>query len=419
MLLKRLIFLYFLLLIFEGALRKWVLPGLATPLLIVRDPVVIAIYLLAFQYRVFPINNWTLGAGALAVASSLMSILVGHGDIFVTTYGLRANFLHIPLIFVMALVLDRDDMRVYARWILYLTIPMTGLVVLQFLSPTSAFVNIGVGGEGTASFSGAAGRMRSSGTFSFISGLVSFYTLAFASWVALSIDRGRTPFWLVAASGVAILLAIPLSISRALLISVAIIAIGGAFVIARLPGWGSMLPRLTIMVGISLFGASQLPVFDEAVDVFGARWDTASRIEGGGSGMLNRVIENLTGPIKNLAQVDLFGSGVGAGTMAGAQMLRGRREFLGGEGEWWRLLWEMGVFLGLPFIAYRFWLTVRLALFGWQKLDAGNPLPWLFFLASGGAVLNGQWGQATALGFAVFGAGMVLASGQEPKTSDA
>ena len=33
------IWIYFYLLIFEGALRKWFLPSLATPLLVVRDPV--------------------------------------------------------------------------------------------------------------------------------------------------------------------------------------------------------------------------------------------------------------------------------------------------------------------------------------------------------------------------------------------
>ena len=38
-LLRQLLWLYFWLLIFEGALRRWLLPGLATPLLLVRDPI--------------------------------------------------------------------------------------------------------------------------------------------------------------------------------------------------------------------------------------------------------------------------------------------------------------------------------------------------------------------------------------------
>lgn len=37
--LRKLLWLYFWLLIFEGALRKWILPGLSSPLLLVRDPV--------------------------------------------------------------------------------------------------------------------------------------------------------------------------------------------------------------------------------------------------------------------------------------------------------------------------------------------------------------------------------------------
>jgi len=46
---KNAIWLFFFLLIFEGGLRRWILPGLATPLLLVRDP--IAIYLMYKAYR--------------------------------------------------------------------------------------------------------------------------------------------------------------------------------------------------------------------------------------------------------------------------------------------------------------------------------------------------------------------------------
>ncbi len=38
-LLKKLFWAYFLLLIFEGALRKWILPQFSAPLLLVRDPI--------------------------------------------------------------------------------------------------------------------------------------------------------------------------------------------------------------------------------------------------------------------------------------------------------------------------------------------------------------------------------------------
>ena len=41
------VWLYILLVIFEGALRKWVLPGLSDALLVIRDPIAIMVLLFA------------------------------------------------------------------------------------------------------------------------------------------------------------------------------------------------------------------------------------------------------------------------------------------------------------------------------------------------------------------------------------
>ncbi len=56
-LLRRMIWLYFVLLIAEGALRKWTIPSLSAPLLIVRDPLVLLIYVQAVRCRRFPISG--------------------------------------------------------------------------------------------------------------------------------------------------------------------------------------------------------------------------------------------------------------------------------------------------------------------------------------------------------------------------
>ena len=55
-LLKKMIWVYFLLLLFEGSLRKWVMPALATPLLAVREPVAMAIIMLAIRDGFFKVN---------------------------------------------------------------------------------------------------------------------------------------------------------------------------------------------------------------------------------------------------------------------------------------------------------------------------------------------------------------------------
>jgi len=58
--LKGAIWVYFFLLIFEGVFRKWLLPQFSDVLLVVRDPVVLVIYMLAIKARLFPRNNWVL-----------------------------------------------------------------------------------------------------------------------------------------------------------------------------------------------------------------------------------------------------------------------------------------------------------------------------------------------------------------------
>src|SRR4051812_41871424 len=109
---KRAIWVYFFLLIFEGVFRKWLLPQFSDVLLIVRDPVVIVIYLLAIKARVFPRNNWMLSLGIIAFLSSLVSAVVlepylpVQPIILVTGFGFRSNFLHLPLLFIMGRVLD-------------------------------------------------------------------------------------------------------------------------------------------------------------------------------------------------------------------------------------------------------------------------------------------------------------------------
>jgi len=151
---RRLIWLYFWLLIFEGALRKWVLPGLSNPILLVRDPVLILIYVLAIPAKIFPRNGWTFALAVIGVLSFLTSFvqlwlyLPPKMIALVAAYGFRSNFLHLPLIFVMAKVVRPQDVKTFGWWTLVVLLPMTLLMVLQFRAAPDAFVNRTAGGEG-------------------------------------------------------------------------------------------------------------------------------------------------------------------------------------------------------------------------------------------------------------------------------
>src|SRR5580658_8000736 len=100
-LVRNLIWLYIILWLAEGGLRRWFLPGLAQPLLLIRDPVVIAIYYLAFSSKLFPSNFFISSGALLAILTFINAMCLGHGSLFVALYGVRCDFLHVPLIFIM------------------------------------------------------------------------------------------------------------------------------------------------------------------------------------------------------------------------------------------------------------------------------------------------------------------------------
>ena len=100
---KKLIWVYFFLLLFEGALRKWFLRGISQGLLIIRDPIVIWIYYLCYTQGLFPLNNKYLQKCFLWVGLAVvLSLLINQTHPATIFYGARTNLLHFPLIFIMA-----------------------------------------------------------------------------------------------------------------------------------------------------------------------------------------------------------------------------------------------------------------------------------------------------------------------------
>ena len=78
--LKIAIWSYFLLWIFEGALRKWILPSLATPLLVIRDPIAIYIIVRALYLNVKFVNTYVVCSTiftllSLAIRSHLVTVI--------------------------------------------------------------------------------------------------------------------------------------------------------------------------------------------------------------------------------------------------------------------------------------------------------------------------------------------------------
>ena len=100
--LKKLIWLYFILLIFEGALRKWILPSLATPLLIVRDPVALWALYIAYRSGMFPNNNYIKIISVVTIIAIISTLLFGHQNLLTAFYGARILLIHFPFMFLIS-----------------------------------------------------------------------------------------------------------------------------------------------------------------------------------------------------------------------------------------------------------------------------------------------------------------------------
>ena len=410
---KLLIWLYLVLLIFEGALRKWVFPGAADALLIVRDPVVLLIYLLAVFRRVFPVNGFVVTVFALMVVSVAFSFLAGQNNWPVMFYGLRINYLHLPLIWVMAEVLDQRDVERYGTFILLIAVPMALIMVQQFRSPMDAPINRGVGGTDIGQIFGANGKIRPPGLFAFITGPQLFLPLAAAFFFFQASVRRQLPWLILLGAGIAIAISLPVSISRTAVI--ATVLVGATFGLTLLfsSKRGGALLRTGVIMGALLVGLSYLPIFKEGRDTFLMRWDTAA-ISSDGDAVQNvtdRIFGGFFTPFRAMTRAKTFGMGIGVGSNVGAKLLSGKVGFLLAEDEWSKVFLELGPVLGCAFIFFRIGLTCYLGVVALGALlYRREALPLLIFSATGAAVFQYQWGPPTLLGFAVFGSGMVLAA---------
>lgn len=411
---KKGIWLYFFLLIFEGALRKWILPGLSSPLLLIRDPLAIGILISALRYHIWKPNLYVIGMWGVTVLGVALALILGHGNLAVALYGLRITGIHFPLIFIIGCVFKPKDVLTLARIMLWLTIGMTLLVAWQFFSPQSAWVNRGIGGDMEGSgFWGAEGFYRVPGTFSFTTGLAYFYGLAaafvFYFWVA---NKKQISKYLLLASSLALLAAIPLSISRTILFE---IAVSFLFMLVILKGKPEVVKSVfgAVVAGISLFLLlNNFSFFQTAISAFTHRFTTANAIEGGmvEGVLLDRFFGGMYEAIMN-ENFSFWGKGIGMGSSVGASLLVGDRSvYLIAEQEWGRVMGEMGFIMGIILILIRSTLVLDLLRKAWSAVETNNLMPWMLMSYGTLVILQGQWAQTTNLGFAVLAGGLVIAS---------
>ena len=411
---KKLIWAYFLLLLFEGALRKWFLPSLSQGLLIIRDPIVVWIYYTCYAQGVFPFNNKYLQKCLQWVVLAVtLSFLINEAHPFTIAYGARTNVLHFPLIFIMARVLSWDDVMNFGKAFLLLSLPMTWVVSEQFQADAEDIINTAAGGTGSQ-LETSGGKVRASGTFSFVSGIVFYYCFTVSYIIYGFLLKGAFPKWMLYLGTSATLLAMVTAGSRAVIAEcLQVLGCIGFLGYYKPNEFGKIAGSVLGFSIVGLIIYSQVDLFKEGLAFLSLRFEEAANVEGTPiEAYFKRYSDNLLSPYYYNMFTDYFGNGLGTATRAGAALGGG---YGGAELSWSRPVLENGFIVGCLFLLWRIWVTKDLLIACIKAIKKGSYLPILLFGAAGPILLFGLLGQPTNLGFAAFGSGLCLAAAVSQK----
>jgi hypothetical protein len=184
----------FVLLVFEGALRKWAFPSAQAQIYLVKDAILLTVYLgfILDRRRNQPVLS---GVGSIRIVL-LLAFAFGCFEVFnpnspsilVGLTGLKTYFLYVPIAFILPYAFkSREHLLHMIRLYLVMAIPVALLGFIQVAAGPDSFLNTYVSHreEEAAVLAHFGGEhiVRTSGTFSYISGYTTF--LSFVAFLAI------------------------------------------------------------------------------------------------------------------------------------------------------------------------------------------------------------------------------------------
>lgn len=416
--LKKIIWIYIILLIFEGALRKWLLPSLSNVFLIIRDPIALYLVFVGLKHK-WITNGYAVAMIAVSIITFFLTLVLGHQNILVAIYGCRITLIYFPLMFVIGRVLSFEDVLKIGRFFLYVSILVSLIIVLQYFSPQSSFVNKSVGGTEGTGFGGVGEYFRPSGIFSFVAILASFMSIVcpFLFWFIINPREGKLKNWAYVIV-ICYIISMFVSLSRTIIFQTAVTVI-----FVYISSFSS-LKNLRKIIFISIMGIFagifllQFSFFEIAFNNIFLRFDHASASEGGivsgtlGERYFGSFYRGLFEP-QNLSRIDIpfFGFGQGMGTNAASAMMGADRGFLLAEEEWSRVVDESGFLFGWIILFTRLFFSLSMLKKAYTAMvKKKNSLPFFLMASALPVLISGQWGVAPILGFAALLGGLAIAS---------
>jgi hypothetical protein len=411
----RLVFIVYFLAIFEGVLRKWIFPHWGKPLFFIRDPFVLAIYVLVFTRKTrlpkgfLELGYWFSFAGLILIFAQRMWAKGDPLPLVLEGYGWRNYFFFLPLAFIIGRYLDMEDLKRLLNATLLISVGMAALAFVQFASPPLAPINAGLGDTPEELYRNQGlpgGFVRPFGTFTSSVGMtvftVSAIAMAISFWLAAERSRSLKFYVLRVSAVVGPLACLALSGSRGAIVESAllfILTIGGL----ALTSGGAGVKAMALIAGLTVFSAVTAPVlFPNSTKAFMQRWSDAGEGEQqlyGSGGIFGRAVYELFNFRFLFPETPPQGFGIGSagnaawnlGTRDKVITFTSADQISAAESDWGRNVLELGPIFGCLFILFRiafvFWLAKRTLT---ATVRSGHPLPWLLFGFVGVVLLNGQ-----------------------------
>jgi len=323
---KQLVGLFFLLLLLDGALRKWVMPGFSRPLFILKDIVLWGGYL-SYALERDPLglpkplrSTWfPVLLGSYVFMVLLQAFNPRQPSLLISALGIKAHLAFVPLAVLLPALIAQTSERRMTRFLwgytVFLHLPILVLCIYQFYQPPGAWVNqyardslIATVGE----------HARITGTFSYIAGATTFlrFSASFSVGVLLAgIRWNRRQLTIL---GVVLLIisgtVLPMPGSRG---PVFIFAgtVAALLLVVRLQG-----THVLRLAGVLALG-SVLLVVGPGKNVFSEGWKVvAERTEGSEDELERRVEDIVMAPVEGIGGAGLFGYGVGTNHQAASNL---------------------------------------------------------------------------------------------------
>lgn len=406
---KKCFWIFFFFLLTEGIFRRWLLPGLNNIFLVIRDPFVCYAVFLGLKNGLIK-GPYALAMMLIGVINFVTTMVCGHGNFWVMLYGVRISIFYFPFMYLCGRVLQEEDILRVGRILVYMLIPMVALNIVQFFSPQSSFVNVGVGGdESGAGFGGAEGYFRPPGIFTFIAGLTDYYgvTFGFLLYFLLNRAKAQIPVVLLYASLIAYFISIPVTISRTHFVQTVMILFFFMFVALKDRQMTKIIMQIVLVFCLFIPILLMNKDVNLFIDVFMSRFTGANESEGGlGNSAVNRTFGWLSRALSN--DVPYWGYGDGIFSNFGLKMVQGKTDMENSifskvadstEMEWGRLVCENGAFIGLVTIFVRLGMSISIFFQSLRKIRVGECLAWCLAPYSIYCLMFGQLKAPYNLGF--------------------